>query len=165
MNPVTTSHPLDLLSDRDDTDSLWVFCFPHPLNDSEQATVQATVQDFLKTWNCHGAPVDGTFRLVDAQVALLCGRSTDGISGCSTDSAFRVFKQLRSLGLDALDRSRLYLQQEGRWRPWTRLDLVEAHRSGAISGDTPVLQVSLAHVGELRAQGLSKPLQSFSFLA
>lgn len=67
------------------------------------------LDNFVNSWNSHGAPVKGFAGLLFGQfVVLMADERATGVSGCSTDSSVRLIKQIEQIfGVNMFDRQTL----------------------------------------------------------
>ncbi len=141
---------------------LWIFAASRPLAADESAALLARVDEFVDGWLAHGHPVVGArdwrhdrFLLVGADE-----RAT-GVSGCSIDTLFRVFKELEGrLGTGLLDRSGVWFRDAaGRIRSATRPEFRALVQSGEVGEDTVVFNNTITTVGELRSGKWEVPVR------
>lgn len=141
---------------------LWIFAASRPLTPEESGRLLARVDGFVDGWLAHGHTVTGArdwrhdrFLLVGADE-----RAT-GVSGCSTDSLFRVLKELEGqLGAGLLDRSGVWFRDAGgEVRSATRAEFRALVRSGEVDGETRVFDNTISTVGELNAGKWEVPVR------
>src|SRR5690606_25831190 len=86
---------------------LWIFASPDPITGSTAEKLIERVDGFLEEWHAHGHPVVGSrdWRH-DHFVLVAADEAATGVSGCSTDALFRIFKQAeKELDITLLDGS------------------------------------------------------------
>lgn len=141
---------------------LWVFGTARPLSDAEAETILGRVDRFLREWNAHGHPVVGSRDLRYGRFLLIAAdeRAT-GVSGCSTDSLYRVLKELESnLHTGLLDTSLVFYRDvDDEIRAVSRPDFRELAMEGAVDGETTVFDNTVRTTGDLR-EAWEKPLAS-----
>ncbi len=139
---------------------LWLAAFPRPLLPEEQARLRAHFESFRPHWKSHGEPIDSAFALLDGQVLAVAERTMlTQPSGCAIDAMLRqVYKASDLLELPLIDAQKVLVRAGGNLQavPKTRLEAML--QGGEIGSDTPVLDLTLQHLGELRQGGLEKPL-------
>jgi hypothetical protein len=142
----------------DDT-RVWVYGFDRPLDEPTLERVCAMLDEFVKTWRSHDAPVEGAFAIVDNRILVLAGHCSDGISGCSTDSSVRMVKALQErFGIDGLDRSLVfYRTEDGTIHALSRVDFQKKVEAGILGPGTPVFDTTVQTLGDVRA-GRLEPL-------
>jgi hypothetical protein len=135
-----------------DTARLWIFPADRPLAPEEARLLAAAIEEGLAAWAAHGSPVTWGYELADDQFLLLgVDESTTALSGCSIDGAIRQMRDLEArIGVSFLDSGRIFFREEGAVRVLPRTAFRERVRSGAITGETPVLDPVLGRVSEWR---------------
>jgi hypothetical protein len=132
---------------------LWIFSSAEAPAPAVAEELLARVDAFLEEWHAHGHPVVGgrdwrygRFLMVAADEAAT------GVSGCSTDALFRVFKGAeRDLGISLLDGSLVWYREGNEIRSASRGEFRERVRQGVITPETIVFDNTAATVGDLRA--------------
>jgi hypothetical protein len=132
---------------------LWVFALARDLTPVERALVQERLDEFIRAWQSHGAPVRGAYAIMENRFVLIAGYVGDGVSGCSTDSMVRVMKELRmEHGIDGFDRSLVHFRDRDRAaRAVTRAEFQKLVEEGRVGDDTPVFDATVQSVADLRA--------------
>src|SRR5688500_13610382 len=141
---------------------LWVFASPRPLQDDEARDLLSRVDSFLEEWHAHGHPVSGSRDWLDDQFLLIAAdEEATGVSGCSIDSLFRVFKAMeRETGVSMMDASRVwYRDAEGRVRSLPRAEFRDLARDGEVGPETLVFDNTVATVRGLRDGKWERPLR------
>lgn len=141
---------------------LWVFGTARPLSDAEAEVILGRVDRFLGEWHAHGHPVVGSRDLRYGRFLLIAAdeRAT-GVSGCSTDSLYRVLKDLeQELQAGLLDTSLVFYRDgDGTIRAVSRPDFREMATEGAVDSDTTVFDNTIRTTGDL-VEAWEKPLAS-----
>lgn len=139
---------------------LWALAAPRPLSAAEAERVLRVVDDFLADWRAHGQPVRGARALREQQFLFVAAdeRAT-GVSGCSLDALFRVFKALeQELGVPLGDAAPVwYRTPAGEVASVSRAEFRARAARGEVGEETPVFDLTIATVGELRAGAGEKP--------
>src|SRR5690606_9527185 len=93
-----------------DAARLWIFASRDPVTGDTAAALLRRVDTFLEEWHAHGHPVvGGRDWRYDRFLMVAADEEATGVSGCSTDSLFRVFKAAeRELGVTLLDGSLIW---------------------------------------------------------
>ncbi len=137
-----------------DASRVWVFGSDKLLTEDGTKALLAGVDKHLDDWKAHGAPLtvgrewrDGRFLVVAVD------QSTAGASGCSIDGLFRVLQQLeRDAGANLVGGGRVYFRgDQGAVQSASRDDVAELARSGVITKDTVVFDLTLTDLGTFRA--------------
>jgi hypothetical protein len=145
--------PITTLDTLPDDARLWVYGLDCPLDADTRSRVAEVLEHFVESWESHQVPVEGAFEIVEDRFIVLAGHCTDGISGCSTDSSVRVIKALRDyLGVNGLDRSLVFYRgDDGAVRADSRADFQKKVDTGVFGESTPVFDITIQHVSDLRA--------------
>ena len=85
---------------------VWIYQSSRLFSVSEALQIEQMMDDFVRTWMSHGAPVKGAAHLFFGQfIILMADETATGVSGCSTDSSVHLIKQIeKSFGVDMFDR-------------------------------------------------------------
>ncbi len=76
---------------------VWIYQSSRLFFISEALEMEEMLQDFVKKWNSHGAPVKGYANLFFGRfIVLMADETATGVSGCSTDSSVRLIKAIES---------------------------------------------------------------------
>ena len=132
---------------------LWVFDAARPLDDAQQAELLAHVDDFLRRWAAHGAPVVGGRELRHGRFLLVgADERATGVSGCSIDSLFRTLGELEgTMGVPLRDASLVFWRDAaGEVQSAPRPAFREQVRAGQVDGGTTVFDNTVRSVGDLR---------------
>src|SRR5690606_21679109 len=97
---------------------IWIFASPEPLSREQSSGLLERVDEFLEEWHAHGHPVvGGRDWRYDRFLVVGADERATGVSGCSTDALFRVFKAAeRELGISLLDGSLVWFREGGEIR-------------------------------------------------
>lgn len=153
-----------------DDATLWIYGFEKPLGERDQRIIAERLSSFVRTWDSHKIPVEGAFSIVDDYFVLVAGHTTDGVSGCSIDGSIENFKFFRDVyGLNGLNRNLVYFRNEkGEIEVLDRADFRAAVDNGRLGQDTPVFDITLHKLADLRAgkfeTAMSKTWHAAAFL-
>ena len=88
---------------------MWIYQSSRLFSMPEALQVETLLDNFVNSWNSHGAPVKGFAGLLFGQfVVLMADERATGVSGCSTDSSVRLIKQIEQIfGVNMFDRQTL----------------------------------------------------------
>jgi hypothetical protein len=144
---------MNLFAQLPDHARLWVFALSRELTPGDEALVRERFDAFARDWMSHGAPVHGSYEIVENRFLLVAGYVDDGVSGCSTDSMVRVMKELRQAhGIDGFDRSLVFFRDaDGSVRAVTRDEFQTLADAGAVGDATIVFDATIQTVGDARA--------------
>src|SRR5690606_19929016 len=110
------------------------------------------VEAFLEEWHAHGhAVVGGRDWRYDRFLMIAADEAATGVSGCSIDSLYRIFKAAeRDLGIALLDGSPVWYRHGAEIRAVSRAEFRELARSGEVGPETVVFDNTAATVGDVR---------------
>lgn len=143
--------PFDSLSD---DSRVWVFAADPPLDEDRAKRLLGIVDDFLRQWVAHGAPLtcgrewrDGRFLVIGVDQ-----NATAYASGCSIDGLYRKLAEFeKQTGVSLLSRDCVFYRDgDGAVRSASRGGFGELSESGAIGPDTIVYDTSVSSLGEWR---------------
>jgi len=141
---------------------LWIFAASRPLAPDESAALLSRVDRFVEGWLAHGHPVVGARDWRHDRFLLIgADERATGVSGCSIDSLFRVFKELEGqFGAGLLDRSGVWFRDgAGEIRSVSRPEFRALAASGEVTTDTVVFDNTLTTVGELNGGRWEVPVR------
>ena len=138
---------------------LWIFASPDAVESSTADQLLDRVDSFLEEWHAHGHPVvGGRDWRHDHFLLVAADEAATGVSGCSTDALFRIFKQAeKELGITLLDGSLVWYREAGEVRSASRAEFRERAQSGLVTGDTIVFDNTVRSVGEVRNGAWERP--------
>ena len=77
---------------------VWIYQSSRLFFLSEALQIEEILEQFVTNWKSHGTPVKGYANLFFGQfIVLMADESTEGVSGCSTDSSVHVIKEVEKL--------------------------------------------------------------------
>ena len=84
-----------LPDDFDAASRVWVYQSSRFFRLSEALEIEEMMENFVASWNSHGAKVKGYANMFFGQFIILMADETQaGVSGCSTDSSVRLIKAI-----------------------------------------------------------------------
>ncbi|HEX6923961.1 MAG TPA: hypothetical protein VF167_00920 [Longimicrobiaceae bacterium] len=140
---------------------IWIFASPEPLSREQSSGLLERVDEFLEEWHAHGHPVvGGRDWRYDRFLVVGADERATGVSGCSTDALFRVFKAAeRELGISLLDGSLVWFREGGEIRATTRAEFRRKVQAGEVGPDTIVFDNTARTAGDLRAGRWERPMR------
>jgi hypothetical protein len=140
---------------------LWVFASPADIPADRSAELLRRVDEFLEEWHAHGHPVvGGRDWRHDRFLLIAADEAATGVSGCSTDALFRVFKTAeRDLGITLLDGSLIWYRDADGIASTTRAEFRERVKQGQVTADTIVFDNTAPTVGDARAGRWERPMR------
>ncbi|MEP6685104.1 MAG: hypothetical protein ABJA35_17655 [Parafilimonas sp.] len=74
---------------------VWIYQASRLFTISEALQIEDLLNDLVKNWKAHGAPVKGYSNLFFGQfIILMADEEATGVSGCSIDSSVRIIQQI-----------------------------------------------------------------------
>jgi hypothetical protein len=88
---------------------VWIYQSSRLFSMGEALHIEEMMEDFVSTWQSHGAKVKGYANLFFGQFIIIMADETQaGVSGCSTDSSVRLIKDIeKRFGVDMFNRQSL----------------------------------------------------------
>ncbi len=154
MSPMTSMPPG--FEPLPDSARVWIFGVGRPLEPREETLLLNRVDAFIANWAAHGHPLaaarawwEGRFLVVTVD-----DRVTPP-SGCSIDALVRALSRLESeLEVEIVGNAPVwYRSAEGAPVRVSRPRFRQLAREGKIDADTPVFDLSITRLGDLRAGG------------
>lgn len=144
-----------------DESRLWVIPLDAELGPERLPALESAMAELLGAWRHKGKAYEGRWRLEGGRCLLVAEPTMAAEpSGCAIEGFFtRLDARLRALGLGRLPEAFVLVEAEG-WRAVPRTELGAWIREGRLGMETPVVDLSLFSVGQLRASGLLKPLRA-----
>ena len=98
-----------LSEDFDEKSRVWIYQSSRLFSLSESLQIEERINEFIASWQSHGAPVKGYGNLLFGQFLVLMADETGTtVGGCSTDSSVRFVKELEHrFGVDFFNRTQL----------------------------------------------------------
>jgi hypothetical protein len=138
---------------------LWLLALASPI---EAAVLAPDMEALLGRWRHKGVQYQGRWTLLeDRFLAVAEPILAAQPSGCAIDGMLRGVHQIATrLGLALLDPQAVIVRLRDGIHAIPRSDLEARLADGTLDATTPVLDLALLTVGELRQGGLEKPLAS-----
>jgi hypothetical protein len=77
---------------------VWIYQSSRLFTISEALEIEQILEDFVTSWQSHGAPVKGYANLLFGQfIVLMADETTTTIGGCSTDTSIHMIKEIEQL--------------------------------------------------------------------
>ncbi len=131
---------------------LWIFGADRPLTSAEAERVEAHVEDHLESWNAHGHPVVGGYRITHHTFVMVAADEVaSGVSGCSIDRLFAVLGDVeQETGRVLRDAGRIwYRDREDVVVCLPRPEFRALAESGAVGDDTIVFDPTITRIEEI----------------
>ena len=157
MNPI---EPFEQLPDHA---RIRIYAAERLLDEGEERKVIDLLNSFCGEWRSHGRPVTSGAAMIESRFAIIAGVIPDGdISGCGIDASVhaldRAAEELDFRWLPAL--AVHFRGEDGTIFSVSRPEFRELSRAGQIDAATPVFDLSIPSVKELRDGKLERPAGS-----
>lgn len=152
-------HDLTLLPDEA---RLWLVALAAPVNPDTRPALEAGMARLLAGWRHKGVAYAGAWSLFEGQILAVAEPAMTRMpSGCAIDGFFLRLARMRSeLGLAALGENQVLAQMGDALRAFERPELGDRLADGTLCGETPIADLTLYDLGQLRRGGLWKPLHA-----
>lgn len=127
-----------LPSDFDPGSRVWIYQANRVFALSEALMIETLLEQFVDSWQAHGAKVKGYANLFFGQfIVLMADETQTGVSGCSTDSSVRVIKEIeKATGVSLFDRQLLAFVIKDKVQVIPMAQLNYSVENGFLNGDT-----------------------------
>lgn len=156
--------PIEKFEELRDSSRVWVYGADRDLGEEAEATMLATVDEFLSRWAAHGTPLHSARRWDDARfLTIAVDSSREGASGCSIDGLFRSLKSLEpQIGACLVTSGLVYFRDRAdNIRSVTRDEFTELAGKGEIDGDTEVFDLSVTSLLEWKSRFRARAADSW----
>ncbi|HLO67123.1 MAG TPA: hypothetical protein VK188_08910 [Holophaga sp.] len=143
-----------------DGSRLWLLPLEAPPAPEASAALAQGLDALMAQWRHKGHAYSGRWALLLGQVVAVAEPDLAGNpSGCAIDGMLRkVSRLLQDLGLAQVDPASHVLADAGGWRAFPKAGLEALLLDGTLGPETPVADLSLFSLGDLRAGRLQAPL-------
>lgn len=143
----------------DDSDC-WIYASDRPLTTEEKDLLSSLFGRFSQDWSSHGRKVHAGFDIVDDRVMVVAAHISGGdISGCGIDKSLHLLQEVaesRSFSwVSALQI--IYRSDSGQIEVVSRSGFKALAESGNVHSGTPVIDLSIRRLGDLRTRGMEIP--------
>jgi hypothetical protein len=117
---------------------VWIYQASRLFSISEALKIEGFLEDFIKTWKSHGAPVKGFATLFFGRfIILMADETATTVGGCSTDSSVHVIKKIeQETGVAMFDRQTLAFVIKDKIETLPLNQVAYALENGFIKADT-----------------------------
>ncbi|WP_243383480.1 hypothetical protein [Geothrix alkalitolerans] len=136
---------------------LWLVAFDRPV---DAALLAPDMDALMGRWRHKGVQYQGIWTLLEDRILAIAEPTlASNPSGCAIDGMLRSVGQAAGrLGLGLLDPQTVVARVSGHVRTFARTDL-EAHLAdGTLDAGTPILDLALLTLGDLRSGRFERPL-------
>jgi len=155
--PLPGSATLATFSALPDEARLWLMAFARPM---EEAALAPPIQELLGWWRHKGTHYEATWALIEGRILAIAEPTlATQPSGCAIDGMLRGVNQIAlRLGAALEDPLAVIVRQADGIQAIPRADLEAWLADGRLDGATPILDLGLLTLGELRAGRFARPL-------
>ncbi len=127
-----------LPADFDPGSRVWIYQANRVFTLSEALMIEEQLENFVASWQAHGAKVKGYANLLFGQfIVIMADETHTGVSGCSTDSSVRIIKEIeKSTGVSLFDRQLLAFVIKEKVQVLPLAQLNYSVENGFVKGDT-----------------------------
>jgi hypothetical protein len=142
---------------------VWLFAAERAFEPKEWRTILERVRHFIADWRSHGRPVASAAEVLEGRVLAVAGVITPddlnaGVSGCGIDSMMRAAEGAAlEAGCRWAGNLDVLYDDGDSWRAVSRSEFRQLVAAGAITLDTPVIDLTPGTVGALRRVGVARP--------
>jgi hypothetical protein len=150
----------DPFPDFPDEARLWVLALSRRADPDAATRLEEGLGSLLGRWRHKGQAYQAAWEVAEGQLVLVVEPSmAKAPSGCAIDGMLRKVGGLaKELGFELLGEDRVLVRLDGNLTEVLRADLPAALETGRLGSDTPVMDLSLHHLGQLRQGSLERPL-------
>ncbi|HJW73352.1 MAG TPA: hypothetical protein VJ486_11025 [Geothrix sp.] len=136
---------------------LWLIAYTSPVTVEQLAP---EVEALLGHWRHKGVQYTAAWTLLEDRILAIAEPTLAAApSGCAIDGMLRGVRQsAQRLGLELLDPQAVLARSQGGLHIFDRSELAARLEEGALGAATPVLDLALLTLGDLRAGRLERPL-------
>lgn len=130
---------------------VWIYQANRELIPEEQKTILQASRTFLKTWNSHGRPLQGSVVLLHSRFLILgLEKPVHKLSCCTLDSATHFMYELKdSLKIDLLARDLVIFKQGDSIVGMSLSQARQKVAQGEIAPETRIFDNTITHKGDL----------------
>lgn len=151
---------LNDLSGLPDEARLWCFGADRDLSEDETSILLGRIGTFLGSWKAHAQDLRVGFEWREGRFLLVAvDERQAAASGCSIDALVGQLREIESaLGVSLIDGTAIWFRDaSGSIRTASRADFRSMAADGIISSDTPVFDLTLLTLEQLRDGRLERP--------
>lgn len=143
-----------------DDSRLWIRALAQPLDADGRARLEAGLTEVLGNWRHKGHVYEGAWELFeDRLLAVVEPNMATNPSGCAIDGMLRKVERLaQEAGAPLLDEEQVVVRLGSGLRAFPKAELGDRLADGTLGPETPVIDLALFNLGQLRQGLLEKPL-------
>jgi len=146
-----------------DEADVWIYAAGSTPGPDAADALERSLDELMSTWSSHGRRVLGARTIVDDRVVVVGAWVPDGtISGCGIDKSLhaldRVAAEHAFEWADGL--SVVYRRKDGALQTCSRSEFRKLAADGVVDARTPVIDLSVRTLGDLRSNGLERPAEA-----
>jgi hypothetical protein len=149
-----------LFSPLPDDSRLWLFALDRALDAASTVKLEAGLNEIFGNWRHKGHAYEAAWELMDGRILAVVEPSmASSPSGCAIDGMLRKVQRVASeSGAALIDESSVVLRVGEALRSLPKTELGAALERGELDAATPVVDLALFTLGQLREGLLEKPL-------
>lgn len=153
---------LDAFQSLPDDSRLWLMATAESLDEAKRAALAADMDALLASWRHKGVAYAGAWTLIEGRILAIAEPTmTSAPSGCAIDGMLRKVNSVAErLGTTFLDEQQVLFRKGASFLALPKAELGARLEDGTLDANTPVVDLSLFTLGDLRAGKLEKPLRA-----
>jgi hypothetical protein len=150
----------DLFLPLSDESRLWVLALAHGLDPAGRQRLEAGLTEVLGNWRHKGHVYEGAWEILENRLlAVVEPNMATNPSGCAIDGMLRKVDRLtQEAGAPMLGEDFVVVRLAEGLRSFPKAELGDRLADGTLTAETPVLDLALFNLGQLRQGQLEKPL-------
>ncbi len=150
----------EIFSPLPDESRLWLFALDRPLDAEDRTRLESALTEVLGNWRHKGHVYEGAWELIDDRLlAIAEPNMATNPSGCAIDGMIRkVHRLVEDAHVKLMDESSVVVGGSEGLVSYPKTQLGDLLAAGKLGPETPVLDLALFNVGQLRQGLLEKPL-------
>jgi len=146
-----------------DSSRVWVFQASRKFSAEEVSTISQALHAFTQQWAAHNQPLMSSYKIYHDQfIVLAADENYNEASGCSIDTATRVFQQLDSqFALGLFDRTNIAFYVNDMIQIVSLADVAKKHQEGFWNQDTLMFNNVIQTKNELNSKWLVPAQQTW----
>ncbi|WMJ72516.1 hypothetical protein RCC89_04980 [Cytophagaceae bacterium ABcell3] len=129
---------------------VWIYQAERVLNNEEQKTVMARMDDFFSSWQSHNEDVEAAGKIFYDRFVVIGAESGEHVSGCGIDKSIHFIKELeKELNIKLMDRSFVIYGTEKEFSQTTLQEIKKLVSEEKVSSDIKIFNNTITKKKEL----------------
>ncbi|HVR43609.1 MAG TPA: hypothetical protein VMS56_09200 [Thermoanaerobaculia bacterium] len=130
---------------------VWLFGAAAPLGPEEQGRIRTAIEEFAGGWQSHGEDVGAAIDVIEDRFLLVAVDPAVARGGCGIDKLYRRVREMRASGIDLLDASLVFWNEDGAFVSDSRAGFRRRAEIGEVGPDTIVADLTVDTLGGVRS--------------